>query len=132
MAWLFIDAAQPRTYRVGFLGTKSVRVREYIGRSHGVLIACMSWLKKLGTESLQGVCIVSGPGSFTSIRTGVMIGTIIARLRRVSLIGVSCEDATDLERLRMDCLAGTRPSIEHVLPVYDAEPNITIARKILD
>ncbi len=132
MAWLFIDAARPRAYRVGLLGVRTVRVRESLGRSHGIVIECMSWLKKLGKEPLHGVCVVAGPGSFTSIRTGVIVGTMIARLRGVSLIGVSCEDAVDLERLRTECFAGTRQPTEHILPLYDAEPNITIAQPILD
>lgn len=132
MAWLFIDAAQPRSFRVGLLGARAVRVRETTGRSHGVLIESMSWLKKLGKTPLQGVCVVSGPGSFTSIRTGVIVGTIIARLRGVPLISVSCEQANDLEQLRTDCLSGVYSTIQHALPTYDAEPNITFARARVD
>ncbi|MBP9863947.1 hypothetical protein KBC54_00665 [Patescibacteria group bacterium] len=128
MAWLFIDASEPRLFRVGSFNTRSVKVHETAGRSHGVLIEAMRWLKKIGPESLDGVCVVSGPGSFTSIRTGVIVGTLIAKLRRVSLISVSCEQATDLERLRTACLSGAYAPVQYALPEYDTEPNITIAR----
>lgn len=124
--WLFIDSAVSGNSRVGILGASRASVRSVKGRTSVLLPA----IAKLGAalEGIRGVVVVRGPGSFSAIRGGVLIANLIARLRRVPLIGVSPSDAEDLPRL-VQGLASNAFSPERMIePVYDAEPNITLAR----
>lgn len=79
-------------------------------------------------EACEGICVVAGPGSFSSIRIGVLYANLLSRLLRLQLVGVSVEEAADrnalVERLKTHAPS---PSV-YVAPVYDMEPNITIPR----
>ena len=79
-------------------------------------------------EACEGICVVAGPGSFSSIRVGVLYANLLSRLLRLQLVGVSVEDATDRSAL-VERLKNHAPSPNvYVAPVYDMEPNITVPR----
>lgn len=79
-------------------------------------------------EACQGICVVSGPGSFSSIRIGVLYANLLSRLLRLPLVGVSVEEAAERVAL-MQRLKNHVPTFAtYVAPVYDMEPNITIPR----
>jgi hypothetical protein len=124
--WLFIDTSVAGVCRVGILDGLRVRVREVRGRAGVLLPEIAKRASELG--SIRGVCVVQGPGSFSSVRAGVLIANLIARVRRLPLVGVSVRDADDLSRLSERLATGTLSPVSFVEPVYDAEPNITIAR----
>lgn len=125
-AWLFIDTSVAGVCRVGVLDGLRVNVREVQGRS-GALLPAIATLAR-GFSNLRGVCVVSGPGSFSSVRAGVLIANVFARVRRLPLIGVTVREADDLSRLSERLGAGDFLPVSFVEPVYDAEPNITLPR----
>lgn len=125
--WLFIDTSVAGLCRVGILSEKTRTVREVKARSGALLpeIAKIG-MKKLKTA--KGICVVHGPGSFSSVRAGVLIANLLARLVGVPLIGITVKDAEDLDRVFDGLSRGTFPSQSFVEPTYDSEPNITVAR----
>jgi tRNA A37 threonylcarbamoyladenosine modification protein TsaB len=80
--------------------------------------------------SAEGVCVVAGPGSFSSVRTGVLYANLLSRLLRIPLVGVTVEEASDLDALSRRLLDTRYSKLEtrYVAPIYDAEPNITVPR----
>jgi len=123
MSWLFIDTHQSGQYRVGWLG-KEVNVKTYTGRASGLLLKLPS-LAKVKCEA-KGVCVVAGPGSFSSVRTGVLYANLLSRLLKVPLVGISVDDSSDLKATSYKLQASD--SVSYVSPIYDAEPNITLPR----
>lgn len=120
MAWLFIDTHAPEAFRWGFLD-QTPRVETKQGRAHDLLAELPS-VNNLKTQ-IHGIVVVSGPGTFTAVRTGVLVANVLARTLRLPLVGVSVAEANDLMALFRSL--GGRPAVTYVAPVYDREPNIT-------
>jgi tRNA A37 threonylcarbamoyladenosine modification protein TsaB len=124
--WLFIDTCERGSFRIGKLpAAGSVK----IGRAPGGRGAFIPWLSAVlprkDIAALRGIAVVEGPGSFSSIRTGVLVANMLSRLHRKPLYRLSRSESADLGRVR-DLLAQGRLSpSSYVAPVYDREPNIT-------
>ncbi len=127
MAWLYINSAAPEASDVGIISSTAQKVVRIEGRSHEILNA-ISKLKKKKAEAIEGICVVAGPGSFTSIRTGVLIANLMARLEHMPLYGIQLDQAQDMLALVQQLNAGKIPAQSYVKPEYDAEPNITLAK----
>lgn len=81
-------------------------------------------------DFLEGVCVVSGPGSFSAVRTGVLYANLLSRLKKVPLVGVTVEEAADLPSLarKLEASSWKSKAVDYVAPVYEAEPNITLPK----
>lgn len=124
MAWLFLDTHTPGEFRLGWLDKNgSTRVKHYAEKAHR-LLPRLARLMPRGLQDVDGICVVAGPGSFSSVRSGVLDANLLARLWRVPLVGVSAEEAKDVSTLTKR-LASARGAA-YVAPTYDAEPNITV------
>ncbi len=128
MAWLFIDSAEPQKFRLGLLDGDSVKIWEHAGRSHEILGQLAKHVPYKILKNTSGICVVSGPGSFTAIRTGVLIANLLARLFKKLLVGVSVQEAQDLKILSARLAAGKISPSVYVKPEYDTEPNITLPK----
>jgi len=132
MAWLFLDTHAPGEARFAWFEKdalpKPVPVE---GRTVNVLPKLAKSLGPKGLKRIEGVCVVSGPGSFSSIRAGVLQANMIARLLRVPLVGITVDEAGDLPVLSYKLFAKHHSVklAEYVAPIYDKEPNITIPKK---
>jgi hypothetical protein len=125
--WLFIDTSVAGVCRVGMMTDKRQAVAELQARSGALLPA----IAKIGTASLQkmtGICVVHGPGSFSSVRGGVLIANLLSRAYHVPLVGITVREAENLDRVWEGLVANAFPPRSFVEPLYDAEPNITVAR----
>lgn len=126
MSWIFLDTSDRGRLRVGLLHSSegpSIDIREG---------SRLSLLKEIGDilsleeiRRSEGICVVSGPGSFSAIRGGVLVANLLSRLYHIPLYGVEKSEAMDLSLLRDRLSAGDIVSSAYVSPVYDAEPNIT-------
>lgn len=129
MGWLYINSAVPDASVVGQLEQGAIRLKNVEGRSHSILntLAALPLMKRKGSN-LAGICVVSGPGSFSSIRTGVLIANVMSRELGVPLFGVSLSETQDLDELTMKLQSGKILPQEYVKPEYDTEPNITLPK----
>jgi len=124
MSWFFIDTHAAGTIRYGWLPDEVVTEPAH----------ARDLLKKLPQNDqlikrAAGICVVAGPGSFSSVRTGVLVANMLARLLRVPLIGVSVKDAERLPKLSKRMYDGSFEPSVYVKPVYDQEPNITTPKR---
>ncbi len=130
--WLFIDTHIPGQSRLGWLSLDArSQVRSYNARATTLLRRLFSQ-ERVRLEGCQGICVVAGPGSFSSIRTGVLYANLLARLLGKPLVGVRIDqDQTKTLAGICQALKEKRVSEEvYVAPVYDAEPNITLPRVV--
>ncbi len=122
MAWVFIDTHERGFIRYGFVeraGTKLPRPKK--GRAQDVLRLLAKDRFRLARA--EGICVVAGPGSFSSVRTGVLYANLLARLLRKPLVSM-----TDTEMRSGVRSFATLKMTSYVPPIYDAEPNITTPR----
>lgn len=111
-------------FRLGWLfedGT--VQVKTFAQKAHKLLPRLSAMVP---AKNLKGICVVAGPGSFSSVRSGVLDANLLARLWRLPLIGVRVEETEELPSLAKRLASFRTRSAEYVAPLYDAEPNITV------
>lgn len=86
---------------------------------------------KLKLTNLMGIAVVKGPGSFTSLRIGVVVANTLAWSLKVPIIGVTASDFDSASKLvkiegKLKSARGKTPKI--IDPKYGAEPNITLKK----
>lgn len=131
MAWLFLDTHKPGEARFAVLEDgKLPQVTEIQGRTVGLLPKLAKSMGSKGLNKIDGICVVAGPGSFSSVRAGVLDANMMARLLDVPLVGVTVDEARDLPILAHQLVAGNgaQKAVAYVAPIYDKEPNITIPK----
>jgi len=101
-------------------------------QSEKLLAAIDDFLRanKLKFDKLKGIGVVSGPGRFTSIRIGVTLANVLAYSLRIPVAGIETGEYQDYPQLTKKIiikLSHAKPGMV-VLPVYNAEPNITRAK----
>lgn len=124
--WLFIESVMPDRFRTGSLGQGTIKVEETAGRSNAMLPKIAEIFSVEDLQQLTGVCVVQGPGSFTAVRTGVLIANLLARMFHKPLVGISADETQDLNSLAASLEAGNLCSVDYIAPQYSAEPNITL------
>ncbi len=125
--WLYIETTRPDSFTVGLLGDGAPKYLALTqDRSHAVVVKIMKLLTPTVRRRMKGICVVSGPGSFTSTRTGVILANILSRQLRLPLFGVDLTDAQNLDELTARLMSHDIPEMAYVAPVYSSEPNITV------
>ncbi len=87
--------------------------------------------KKIGFKKLKGIIAVKGPGGFSSVRAGVVVGNTMAWALNIPIIGFKLSEFKNLE----DLIKKGRKKLKEakpgkiVLPFYDKEPNIGKPKK---
>lgn len=125
MRCVFIDTSKAGECRFGIIGDRTSTVQNVRARSGSLLPLLAKHVGRKNLAASDGVCVVAGPGSFSSVRGGVLVANVLARLIRKPLVGVSAEDARDLGVLAVRLARGEFATVPYVAPIYDAEPNIT-------
>lgn len=101
--------------------------------SSKILVLLDNLLKKRrkGLDNLEGVVVVTGPGSFTSIRQGVVVANTLAFLLKIPVAGIKLDEFKDASNLVTFCLHRLKEAKvgKMVKPYYDREPNITKPKK---
>lgn len=123
--WVYIDTSVAGECRFGTVAATNIDVKEVKTRSNGLLPLLSRAVSRKAFSRIKGVCVVAGPGSFSSIRDGVVTANLLARLFRKPLVGVTVDDAKDLTTLASRLEKGKLDPVSFVAPIYDAEPNIT-------
>ncbi|MEK7168004.1 MAG: tRNA (adenosine(37)-N6)-threonylcarbamoyltransferase complex dimerization subunit type 1 TsaB [Patescibacteria group bacterium] len=80
---------------------------------------------KADLAKIKGIGVVTGPGSFTSLRIGVTAANVLAYALKIPAVGISLKefkDNKDLVGKILKKLAGKKFGL--VLPFYGKEPNI--------
>ena len=124
MSWLFIDTHKMNEMRLGILDGDASKIEMLEGRSR-VLLLALQQLDRQTLAGLDGVCVVAGPGSFSSLRSGVLTANLFARLFKCRLVSVRANEAVDLDTLAARLSRSEFSAMAFAAPMYGAEPNIT-------
>ncbi len=125
--WLFIDTTEVGRIRFGLLKSDGNRIWKVAARSGSLLPRIAMRIGLATIKKVKGVVVVSGPGSFSSVRGGVIVANLLSRFLSVPLIGVTQDQAVGLSELARRVMAGGISSSKFVFPIYSQEPNITVA-----
>ena len=84
-------------------------------------------------SQLSGLGVVTGPGSFSSIRTALTVARVLAWILELPLVGIKREEFTDNQDLvdKIYFRLTYNPSHYFPQPYYGKEPNITQRKKKL-
>lgn len=120
MRLFFIDTHENGRFSFGWLGERP-KLWDREGRTRNLIYQITRQVKLDELKKADGICAVKGPGSFSSIRTGVLTANLLARVLKLKLYSLPAGKGkisdVDLKRLK--------PKV-FVAPEYDREPNITI------
>ena len=103
-----------------------------------ILVEIKEFLAENGAnwQNLRGICVFTGPGSFTGLRIGVTVANTLADSLKIPIIGEknsdgSKNDGENLENWREIALEKLNSGADDkiALPFYGAEANITKPRK---
>ncbi|MBI5071654.1 hypothetical protein HZB93_02040 [Candidatus Falkowbacteria bacterium] len=87
--------------------------------------------RKKTAKDIRGIIVVSGPGSFTAVRQGVVSANAFGYLLGVPVVGVKLDEfKNENEFLKLGYEKMTKAKKGTVvLPAYGREPNITKPKK---
>lgn len=125
MGWVFIDTSIAGVCRFGLLTKNGEGIMTKNIRANGLLAALEEEIDRNAFRAVSGICVVRGPGSFSAVRSGVLVANVLARCFQKPLVSILNEDAKDLALLERRLAVGEFHPQSTVLPLYDAEPNIT-------
>lgn len=83
---------------------------------------------KIDIEAIDGVIVLSGPGSFTSLRIGVTVANTIAQTVSVKIVGIK-DDTDNWIEQGMERFKQQKDLHASVFPHYGRDPHITKQKK---
>ncbi len=129
MGWLGIDTRTNGHSVISWVEGAHIETIQVDGKAARAL-PVIARLLEARLARVEGVLVASGPGTFSSIRTGVLYANLFSRLKQVPLLNVAEEEASpaNYPKIIEAYRSGMRESSSYIAPLYDREPNITIPR----
>lgn len=122
MKLFYIDTHESGCFSFGWIGARQ-KIWEYQGRTKDLVYEITRKVKLDELKNADGICVVKGPGSFSSIRAGVLAANLLARALQLKLYSLPAGQG----KIASEVLEGLEPQV-FVAPEYDREPNITIKK----
>lgn len=133
--YLIINSTTPQDSRVLLLKDSRVFAKKVPfrnGKRGDVLSVIDSLLvsKKSKIQQVKGIVVVTGPGQFSSLRSGVSIANAIGFALHVPAVGITADQFSSNAELAVKgrSLLVKKRKFVPVMPIYGKEPNITKAK----
>jgi len=96
----------------------------YDGRNRELLFSIEDFLvnQNMNKESIYGVMVVVGVGSFTSTRIACVVANTFAYVRQIPLLAISVDQVDKVQELIPELLK--QPKGQYISAEYSGEPNI--------
>ncbi len=127
---LFLDSHTADGFFLASFDGKKWRVKIFVGKykqSEQLLPAIQ---KFIDLKKLCGVAVVSGPGSFSGLRLGIMVANTLGWAKNIPVVGLELKEGETWEswcdRARKKLLKTKSGRL--VAPAYGREPNITVKK----
>lgn len=125
--WLYIDSRARGSACFGWLSDSGKpKLWNVPADTPGLVSAISRKIKISDLAQAQGICVISGPGSFSSIRNGTLVANLLARIYGLPLYGLEAKDADDF--VALVATLEKRQASDYVAPIYDQEPNVTLPK----
>ena len=123
---LFLDISNGQTGRIGLISEQGIKkyswtVDNHLSESLTDKVSEFIKKQKKSLKDVNKIIVVTGPGHFSRIRSGVTTANALALALNIRVIGVKAQEKYDWQKLAK--LSGKKM----VLPFYGKEPNITKA-----
>ncbi|MEK7652865.1 MAG: tRNA (adenosine(37)-N6)-threonylcarbamoyltransferase complex dimerization subunit type 1 TsaB [Patescibacteria group bacterium] len=94
------------------------------------LLSAINGLAGRDLGRLKGIAVVSGPGSFSSLRIGVATANALAYALKIPVAGIKINEFKNNDELVKKMISRLKKTKRGsiVLPEYGREPNITIKK----
>ncbi len=128
---LLINTAAPEGFVAlvrGSLVIATISFRRQFGATDPLLPGIEAVFKKAKSniKNLKAIAVVTGPGSFAGLRTGISAANAIAWARSISVVGVPTSAATTPEDMaKFVGSKKTTVKTRSVMPRYGRKPNIS-------
>ena len=91
-----------------------------------ILIDKLLLTNKIVAQKIRGIIVVTGPGAFSRLRTGVVTANTLAFALKIPIAGVNLQEADNLEKILVAGMGKIAKGGDKVVePFYGKEPNIT-------
>lgn len=81
-------------------------------------------------STVDGIVVVRGPGAFTAVRIGLLLGNTVATTYTIPIRGVVQAELLTAEQVQAEAAALKKSSTARAIkPWYGKEPNISVARQ---
>ncbi|MAG28999.1 tRNA (adenosine(37)-N6)-threonylcarbamoyltransferase complex dimerization subunit type 1 TsaB [bacterium] len=128
--YLYINTTERDLFEIALIGKNGVIRKKKVKseRKHSEkLLASIQKLLTLSKTLLQdinGIAVVKGPGSFTSLRIGITTANALAYALQIPIFGINSSDVKPTLRTNLFQKRGTK---RVVVPTYGQPPHITSA-----
>ena len=118
MGWLGIDTRTNGHSVISWVEGEQIETVQVEGKAARALPVIARLLERRASQ-VEGVLVASGPGTFSSIRTGVLYANLFSRLKQVPLIEVLEEEAppANYPKLIQEYQLGTRQAASYIAPI---------------
>ena len=134
--FLLINTAEPERITVALITSEGKVFKQKTAQDSKakssqllILIDKLLLVNKTIRQEIEGIIVVTGPGAFSRLRTGVVTANTLAFALKIPIAEVNLQEAGDLEKI---IVAGTEKIAKGgdkiVEPFYGKEPNITIKK----
>ncbi len=132
---LFINTTLLNKISIILSDKVNFKKKEVKTRSDRLLFVIDKILKenKLKIKDIKGIVVVSGPGSFTSVRASAVVGNTLSFVLNIPVVGVTAREfKNDQNLIKIGFKKLEKAKVgKFILPFYEKEPNITKPKKFV-
>jgi len=124
--FLLLDPSNKDLIHLALFDEKATKWYECAGKNRELLQSVDSFFTEEGVakESLQGIMVVVGAGSFTSTRIAAVIANVFGYVQGLPLLAITKEEANDTQALIPTLIQ--EPALQYISAAYSGEPNIRL------
>ena len=124
--FLLLDPSNKDLIHLALFDEKATKWYECAGRNRELLRSIDFFLNHKGVvkDSLQGIMVVVGAGSFTSTRIAAVIANVFGYVHGLPLLAITKEEANDTQALIPTLIR--EPARQYISAAYSGEPNIRL------
>ncbi len=124
-SWLYIDTRTRASAEFGWISPAGdSKLWKVDHGSPGLMSTLVKKIKLHDLHDALGICLVSGPGSFSSVRMGALVANLLSDFSSLPLYALVAQADFQVSQVPM-LILGLKP-VKYAPPVYDQEPNITV------
>lgn len=124
-SWLYIDTRTRASAEFGWISPAGdIKLWKVKPGAPGLMSSLAEKIKPVDLKNCLGICLVRGPGSFSSVRMGALVANLLSGVDSLPLYALVAE--ADFQPSRVPVLMANLKPVAYAGPLYDQEPNITI------
>ena len=130
---LLINTADSKNIFIGLIEKGGFKVKKNFKAQYKQaekLLPAIDRMLKNNRKKIKAIVVVSGPGSFTALRIGVVTANALAYGLKVPITDISLKELEDKKNLfeTIETKVKKAKTKNIIKPIYGGEPNITLKK----